>query len=225
MFFSAKTIKRNLMCIYAYTFINIIHDLSKSFYQKKKVSQKISNPKRSPQNGLRHTSPSLIYLGQWPPFGQLILSQSGRYWTCTFTYSVHFFFKSVVVVEEIHHLKCQLESDISSPETILSALKMLGSKNVSKDVLLSTKIGHTVNRLRRQGSSDEIREQAKLVFRRWRRFIRDLEREKPLIEVHCDKKTEVLRGKARQLLADNLQVTVRLCLVFRCTVYPVNHLT
>ncbi|KAJ7377228.1 Transcription elongation factor A N-terminal and central domain-containing protein 2 [Desmophyllum pertusum] len=84
---------------------------------------------------------------------------------------------------------------------------MLGSKNVSKDVLLSTKIGHTVNRLRRQGSSDEIREQAKLVFRRWRRFIRDLEREKPLIEVHCDKKTEVLRGKARQLLAENLQVT------------------
>lgn len=111
-------------------------------------------------------------------------------------------------MEEIHHLKCQLESDISSPETVLSVLKMLGSKNVSKDVLLSTKIGHTVNRLRRQGSSDEIREQAKLVFRRWRRFIRDLEREKPLIEVHCDKKTEVLRGKARQLLAENLQVTV-----------------
>ncbi|KAL9951463.1 hypothetical protein ACROYT_G044126 [Oculina patagonica] len=113
---------------------------------------------------------------------------------------------SVVVVEEIQHLKCQMESGVSSSETILSALKVLGSKNVSKDVLLSTKIGHTVNRLRRQGSSDEIREQAKLVFRRWRGFIRDLEKEKPLIEVHCDKKTEVIRGKARQLLADALQV-------------------
>jgi len=114
---------------------------------------------------------------------------------------------SVVVVEEIRHLKCQLESDVSSSETILTALKLLGSKNLSKDVLLSTKIGHTVNHLRRQGSSDEIREQAKHVFRRWRHFIRDLEREKPLIEVHCDKKTEVIRGKARQLLADALQLT------------------
>lgn len=123
-------------------------------------------------------------------------------------FSISFSFKSVVVVEEIRHLKCQLESDVSSSETILTALKLLGSKNLSKDVLLSTKIGHTVNHLRRQGSSDEIREQAKHVFRRWRHFIRDLEREKPLIEVHCDKKTEVIRGKARQLLADALQLTV-----------------
>ena len=111
-------------------------------------------------------------------------------------------------MEEIQHLKCQLESDVSSSETILSALKVLGSKNVPKDVLLSTKIGHTVNQLRRQGSTDEIKEQAKLVFRRWRGFIRDLEKEKPLIEVRCDKKTEVIRGKARQLLADALQMTV-----------------
>ena len=125
---------------------------------------------------------------------------------CMFSFS--FSFKSVVVVEEIRHLKCQLESDVSSSETILSALKLLGSKNLSKDVLLSTKIGHTVNHIRRQGSSDEIREQAKHVFRRWRHFIRDLEREKPVIDVHCDKKTEVIRGKARQLLADALQLTV-----------------
>ena len=114
----------------------------------------------------------------------------------------------MVVVEEIQRLKCELESDVSTPETILSALKLLGSKNLSKDVLLSTKIGHTVNSLRRQGSNEEIREQAKLVFRRWRGFIRDSEKEKPLIEVHCDKKTEVLRGKARQFLADALQVMV-----------------
>ena len=113
-----------------------------------------------------------------------------------------------IVVEEIQHLKCQLESDVSSPETLLSALKLLRSKNLSKDVLLSTKIGHTVNGLRRQGSNDEIREQAKLVVRRWRHFIRDLEKEKPLIEVQCDKETEVIRGKARQLLADALQLTV-----------------
>ena len=112
------------------------------------------------------------------------------------------------MVEEIQHLKCQLESDVSSPETILSVLKLLRSKNLSRDVLLSTKIGHTVNGLRRRGGSDEIRDQAKLVFRRWRHFIRDLEKEKPLIEVQCDKKTEVIRGKARQLLADALQLTV-----------------
>lgn len=118
-------------------------------------------------------------------------------------------------MEEIQQLKCQLESNVSSSEIILSALKTLGSKNVSKEVLLSTKIGHTVNQLRRQGSSEEIREQAKLVFRRWREFIRDCEKEKPLIEVRCDKKTEVLRGKARQFLTDALQVavwSVKLCL-------------
>lgn len=116
---------------------------------------------------------------------------------------------SVVVVEEIQHLKCELESDYSSPEAIYSSLKLLGSKNLSKDVLLSTKIGHTVNRLRRQGSNEAIREQAKLVFRRWRGFIRDTETKKPTIEVHCDKKTEVIRGKARQFLADALQVKLQ----------------
>lgn len=114
---------------------------------------------------------------------------------------------SVVVVEDIQRLKCELECDSSSPETILSALKVLGAKNLSKDVLLSTKIGHTVNRLRRQGSNEAIKEQAKLVFRRWRGFVRDSEKEKPLIEVRCDKKTEVLRGKARQFLVDALEVT------------------
>ena len=128
------------------------------------------------------------------------------------------------MVEEIHRLKCELESDVSTPEAILSALKKLGTKNLSKDVLLSTKIGHTVNRLRRQGSSEEIREQAKLVFRRWRGFIKELEREKPIIEVHCDKKTEVVRGKARKLLADALQMTVlcsRLIILFKHSVNAV----
>ena len=121
----------------------------------------------------------------------------------------------MVVVEEIQRLKCELESDISTPETILSALKVLGSKNLSKEVLLSTKIGHTVNRLRRQGSSEEIKEQAKVVFKRWRGFITELEREKPIIEVHCDKKTEIMRGKARQFLADALQVTVSFFLMLQ----------
>ncbi|CAH3129895.1 unnamed protein product [Pocillopora meandrina] len=114
---------------------------------------------------------------------------------------------SVVVVEEIQRLKLELENEVSTPETILSALKVLGKKNLSKEVLMSTKVGHTVNRLRRQGSTEEIRQQAKVVFRRWRQFVTDLEKEKPLIEVHCDKKTEALRGKGRQLIADALQMT------------------
>lgn len=114
---------------------------------------------------------------------------------------------SVVVVEEIQCLKLELENEVSTPETILSALKVLGKKNLSKEVLMSTKVGHTVNRLRRQGSTEEIRQQAKVVFRRWRQFVTDLEKEKPLIEVRCDKKTEALRGKGRQLIADALQMT------------------
>lgn len=114
---------------------------------------------------------------------------------------------SVVVVEEIQRLKLELENEVSTPETILSALKVLGKKNLSKEVLMSTKVGHTVNRLRRQGSTEEIRQQAKVVFRSWRQFVTDLEKEKPLIEVRCDKKTEALRGKGRQLIADALQMT------------------
>ena len=114
----------------------------------------------------------------------------------------------MVVVEEIQRLKLELENEVSTPETILSALKVLGKKNLSKEVLMSTKVGHTVNRLRRQGSTEEIRQQAKAVFRRWRQFVTDLEKEKPLIEVRCDKKTEALRGKGRQLIADALQITV-----------------
>lgn len=114
---------------------------------------------------------------------------------------------SVVVVEEIQRLKLELENEVSTPDTILSALKVLGKKNLSKEVLMSTKVGHTVNRLRRQGSTEEIRQQAKVVFRRWRQFVTDLEKEKPLIEVRCDKKTEALRGKGRQLISDALQMT------------------
>ena len=121
-------------------------------------------------------------------------------------------------MEEILRLKCQLESEVSSSDDILAALTILSAKNLSKDVLLSTKVGHTVNRLRRHGDSEEIRNQAKKVFRRWRTFVRDLEREKPIIDVHCDKKTEVLRGKARQLLADALQVTVSGCIA-ACFLY------
>ena len=114
----------------------------------------------------------------------------------------------MVVVEEIQRLKLELENEVSTPDTILSALKVLGKKNLSKEVLMSTKVGHTVNRLRWQGSTEEIRQQAKVVFRRWRQFATDLEKEKPLIEVRCDKKTEALRGKGRQLISDALQMTV-----------------
>ena len=114
----------------------------------------------------------------------------------------------MVVVEEIQRLKLELENEVSTPDTILSALKVLGKKNLSKEVLMSTKVGHTVNRLRRQGSTEEIRQQAKVVFRRWRQFVTDLEKEKPLIEVRCDEKTEALRGKGRQLISDALQMTV-----------------
>ena len=131
-------------------------------------------------------------------------------------------------MEEIQRLKLELENEVSTPDTILSALKVLGKKNLSKEVLMSTKVGHTVNRLRRQGSTEEIRQQAKVVFRWWRQFVTDLEKEKPLIEVRCDKKTEALRGKGRQLIADALQMTVWLklfvYLVYYCEIYLQSHL-
>ncbi|EDO32756.1 predicted protein [Nematostella vectensis] len=110
----------------------------------------------------------------------------------------------VVVVEDVKRLKLQLESDLSTPEDILSALQELKAKTPSKAVLLSTQIGHTINSLRKHTCQD-VCQLAKEIFRKWKHFIVEEEKEKPAIDVKCDLKTETMRNKAREFLVKALQ--------------------
>ena len=111
---------------------------------------------------------------------------------------------NVVVVENIYHLKTQLENENSTDNEILTALKELSAKIVSKEVLLKTKIGCVVNSLRKH-DNDKIKAMAKVVFRKWK-HVEVEEAIRPVIEVQCDKKTEAMRKKARTFLADSLKL-------------------
>ena len=110
---------------------------------------------------------------------------------------------NVVVLENIYYLKTQLESPQSTDTEILTALKELKTKNLSKEILLDTKIGRVVNRLRKH-AQEEIKELAKAVFRKWKRHLEMEETDRQVIDVQCDKKSEAMRKKARSFLANSL---------------------
>ena len=122
----------------------------------------------------------------------------------------------MIVVEAILHLKCQLESDNTSVEEKLLALRELKAKNPSKNVLLSTGIGRTVNSLRRHENQD-ICSLAKDIFRKWKQFITKEESIRPVIEVQCDNRTTVLRNKAKEFLANALDLRVSSAFLFVLT--------
>ncbi|BFY99687.1 hypothetical protein BsWGS_02727 [Bradybaena similaris] len=114
--------------------------------------------------------------------------------------------KGVVVVEDIERLKSKLVLSSQSPSVLISSLQELGKKIPPRNVLESTKIGHTVNKLRRHPDEDVAKE-ARTVYIKWKHFYKE-HLSRPQIEVVCDTKTQNFRNRGKKLLSEALRVEI-----------------
>jgi len=109
---------------------------------------------------------------------------------------------NVVVIEDIERMKVKLKHPNQSKTILLQSLKELGKKIPPRHVLQSTKIGHTVSKLRKH-EDKEVSKEAKRVYTKWKNHFVEFA-EKPKIEVRCDKKSEDMRLRGKTFLSDAL---------------------
>eukprot|EP00794_Sanderia_malayensis_P009452 gene9452-10441_t len=112
----------------------------------------------------------------------------------------------VVVVEDIQRLAVTLNEEHDNVNSMLSALRELKAMKPSREIILSTKIGHRINFLQ-QHENEAVKSLAREVLRDWNRFYKE-QRKRETLEVRSDAKSELLRMKARKLLADSLNKQV-----------------
>uniref|UniRef100_K1QGN9 Uncharacterized protein C1orf83 n=1 Tax=Magallana gigas TaxID=29159 RepID=K1QGN9_MAGGI len=110
----------------------------------------------------------------------------------------------VVVVEDIKRAKAILKEPNTTVEQMIECLSGLEKKIPSRKVLLETKIGNVINKLRKH-ENDEIRKHARQVYVKWKTHFVE-HRDRPQIEVQFDLKTEKTRKAGRKFISEALEL-------------------